>query len=1129
MSRYPRHVGGNAPLRRVTIREFMSVRRDVLSLARAHEEELTLVGATYRTFRRLRLAPKAAWHGRFSLHSTVVDEADAAYDDAVGGALGDDGPALRGYGTYADTNTIDRFSDLATYMVCGDPDDLVENGFTSESLSGTPFRSCAPVWSQADGLFFQKSTRQTRRRELQRPRVLPIPDVLDVIPENWEDVDAPDIGPLPPQEPPPALSLSAPSFIPLPKPTTVVVVPEVSPFPDQLSAKQRRSLRRAIAHSQRSTHAQKHLARAAAHQAKLFPPPPQTGPQFRSDVAGDGPWIYFLGLAIVLRLVKLLVQFELVSPQDHREPPPGALASFAFGLPAAAYALLRPHQVQARRPLALSARLLFIGPTGTVYLRRDACGRMVGVAGQVVRVAWHGYWVLGAFDVAPFAIYRIVEYRSRLRACLRAVDRIPANPLHLMIFTGSFAYWLVPPHIFTRLLDCSQTFAVLAFVVGSVRWYRAYRARVLVAVVNAVNSNHNNAANHKRAATMALLASPSAYNYRWKHAYKARLTDLAQGPFEIARQNALDRVTNTIMRQFPIDYSAAMSVTLSASSELGAQSRLPPQSTWRELPESHVCLWVSLGSLAVATTVVGVCVMFNHREHAYGFHNMSLPNSTLGYQFDTVCLGRGDESLIDEKHQLLLSPDPLVCPRAQVGGTVLGVVSSEFHVARGCACNAHNAFCNRHGKAQPNRTRQFSVDFRRVARQLLAGFSAEYTAMLPIWLERFPKHRQLAITRSIANDTIYPSRVTAFVKREGALNPLTKARLIQGYSTLTTQALHGPSFAALQKSAFALYRHEWAPGVCVTFASGMNCEDLSRWMDDVMLTTVNARFYERDGKNWDATMSLSLFADAEIFYPPHLLWFVRRGYNVSGIVRDYSRVVMRYKLEGTVKSGQNDTTYRNSLINAMITVDAMVVLGLTGDIIIAGDDCLVVVSGDFDEVRFANHEASFGIVPEARKFNHPSHVSFVSGVWLHDGGDHYYFIPKPGRILGKLFWTIRPPPEGEVEVHIHSIVIGLCRALGNVPVVGAFLRSHDNACTEYLVNREKHWRAMQSVLVFDRESVMNDFCIRYDTTPSEVEDLETVYYQLRGKAGLLRHPLVDKILSVDLADAPLRPVDARTC
>lgn len=501
---------------------------------------------------------------------------------------------------------------------------------------------------------------------------------------------------------------------------------------------------------------------------------------------------------------------------------------------------------------------------------------------------------------------------------------------------------------------------------------------------------------------------------------------------------------------------------------------------------------------------------------------------------DTVCLGKGDVSKL-APHNRILRVDPCVqateCGMRQRGATLMGLATRMAFVCRSCPCNAHNALCARHGVAAPVVQRDLSWGrdyFRRIRGEVLHLYLEQLAHWQKAWLEKWPAGKRAAIARSVEDDTVMPNVVHIMVKREVYDKEPTKARLIQFYPNLATQAAFGPEFFSLQKVYTQWFqRREVAPGIRVTFASGMNASDLGAWMRDVLADYGDPWFYERDGKNWDSTMQREHLAVRLAAYDvagQDFLGFVRAGFSVRA--RD-PRGAFRYTLEGTVKSGHNDTTLGNSLVNAVIAAIGLLDMRLRGDIIVAGDDLLTVVEGDFDEHALAGVEAACGIKPEYRKFSSPCDVSFISGIWFPLPAGQWLFTPKPGRLLSRLFWTVHPPADKRAAEYRNGIVAGLRGTCGAMPVVGAFLEAHVDATRGSTPNPAWEHRSclvVESGFFYTRNDVFPAFLKRYGLSAEDVDSAEALLRDSAGRTGIVSHPVFDRLMDVDCSDLHDRPV-----
>jgi len=377
------------------------------------------------------------------------------------------------------------------------------------------------------------------------------------------------------------------------------------------------------------------------------------------------------------------------------------------------------------------------------------------------------------------------------------------------------------------------------------------------------------------------------------------------------------------------------------------------------------------------------------------------------------------------------------------------------------------------------------------------------------WLSRWPQGKQRDIRQSVASDTLAPQRVKFFVKREVLHADMTKARGIQMYFNLATQAHFAVQFAAMQKAtveALGALR-----GITVTVASGMNAGDLSEWMNRVHEDGVVC-YYERDGKSWDATMS-KIHADLRLWWyamaDQSLADFARSCLDVKG-VGYFREGQLRYSVQGTVKSGHNDTTLGNSLVNAAIAYEMMSVLGLTGHILVAGDDCLVALKQRVAVEDLLRVEGELGINPVGWVFTDPTHVSFVSGMWWFAAG-RFWFTPKPGRLVARLWWTVSPPSMRNLSRRRRGIALGLWGVVSSIPVLREW-------CVPDNADRAELIRSLYAGVHYPQLDLERQFCDRYGVAWDDMRRFENDVCDHRSQVGYMISPVLDAMMRIDLAD-----------
>lgn len=455
-------------------------------------------------------------------------------------------------------------------------------------------------------------------------------------------------------------------------------------------------------------------------------------------------------------------------------------------------------------------------------------------------------------------------------------------------------------------------------------------------------------------------------------------------------------------------------------------------------------------------------------------------------------------------------------------------------VARSCQCNGLNALIYRHGAEAPRVLRKFGDYSAAIAR-----LKIEYV-MLPLdvhdgWLTKWPASKQAAILRSVDYDAMQPHRLKTFIKREGGHARPKKGRLIQGYGTLSAQEFCAREFRCFQKALTAMFDvegYELKPGVFVTFGSGLSASDIATWATKARARYATPWFYERDGKNWDSTMQrphheLKLsFARA---VSARLADFMEASYKCTGVARFGSgtnTTLLVYKLTGTVKSGHNDTSSGNSLINAAISAEVFSKLGLRASVIVAGDDMLAVVDGDFDVDQVVAEEAAYGIVPEAAKFSDLADVTFISACFLTEG-ESVVFVPILGRLLLRLWWTTKPPKENVFD-YMYGVACGLKASVGEIPLYSDFLDPVLRRGCDNQLRAQEARRVRWEHSAFGDDGVPPTgfgaaLAMRYGISSEDLRSFGQFLRDLPTEPTYAWHPVSDIIIARDCAEVDRRP------
>jgi hypothetical protein len=272
-------------------------------------------------------------------------------------------------------------------------------------------------------------------------------------------------------------------------------------------------------------------------------------------------------------------------------------------------------------------------------------------------------------------------------------------------------------------------------------------------------------------------------------------------------------------------------------------------------------------------------------------------------------------------------------------------------------------------------------------------------------------------------------------------------------------------------------------------------------------------YYERDGKNWDATMQemhaqlrVSIYACLD----PELAAFAQRCMHVRGKFRR-GPDVFEYMLRWTVKSGHSDTTLGNTLVNLAIAAAAFTAAGVRASVIAAGDDLLVACYSDYDADVIARAEARMGIVPEYRKFTTVEDCSFVSGVFLR-ARDVLWFVPKLGRLMSRLWWTVTPPAPRHRAAFMRGVSRGLW-LVSELPVYRRLL--FDSPGNAVKLRPRVHFLGDPLRPFGDALSAL---ARRYDVTPQALLALDAHLADLTSRPAFVVNDLATHIIRCDCCE-----------
>jgi len=506
-----------------------------------------------------------------------------------------------------------------------------------------------------------------------------------------------------------------------------------------------------------------------------------------------------------------------------------------------------------------------------------------------------------------------------------------------------------------------------------------------------------------------------------------------------------------------------------------------------------------------------------------------------------ICLGYPKVVTVGKGHRLTCPVSGCDASERAPGARLIGRAFSLGYTTAKCVCNSLNALVTRHLKSAPEFTGNFDFArewFQAFLPRLYHMYWADLCHHLDKWLEKWPQKKRQMFLKSQLEDDLALNVVKTFLKKEVTikLSPvpvdyvaffvgsvcLEKARAIQTYLNLYSQMYSGPNFYCLQKSfANALLNYSYM-GIDAVMASGMNAQGIARWMERRM----HLKFLESDGKNWDSTMMRQHHEMKYFIYDfvdPFVGNAARKSAKVKGSIRTRHNFI-KYYAKYTTKSGHNDTSLGNTIVNIAIGVSLLMHFGLSGSVLAMGDDQLVAFKGDLQPQQCTDYIRTFGIEPELNVFDSWQDVTFISGRF-YPSKTGLLFAPRVSSILDKLFWTVRPVLDKKEEHFRAGIVKCVKCVMNDFPIVGPFLDVHARE-----INRKVYAEADISSpdsykfrYIFDsptpasNQLLLDYICCKHDVGPWEVRDLEK---QIResNQYDILTHPTLTRIRNDERAD-----------
>lgn len=388
----------------------------------------------------------------------------------------------------------------------------------------------------------------------------------------------------------------------------------------------------------------------------------------------------------------------------------------------------------------------------------------------------------------------------------------------------------------------------------------------------------------------------------------------------------------------------------------------------------------------------------------------------------------------------------------QAGLTRVAHASGDRIVFATCEHNGHRALLDRH-LAQPKYALARPIEVnQRFGSDLSRAYLARLGGHRRQWRERWSVGKLQLIDRARQLEYDRPNRVKLSVKREPAARDSVRPRGIQAYSSLATQARFGPEHSVFQKALFATLRdYELCPGVRVSGTSGWQVRDFVDWADSIPDGWV---FTECDMSAFDSTVTApwrQLVVAYMRLCDSDLADHVEAGIDCTGSISCDPGT--RYRVHGTTKSGHNDTTSGNTIVNATATAASLWRIGIEARVLVIGDDMLAAHPPcEAACERLVSELRAHGFTPKAATFSDVNHVTYAGGVFTRTSGSTLYH-QRLGKLVQSLFLSVNPPSARHRARYLHGVATGFLSTYAGHPFYEAFLRPHVIDGEEWLPGR----------------------------------------------------------------------------
>lgn len=410
-----------------------------------------------------------------------------------------------------------------------------------------------------------------------------------------------------------------------------------------------------------------------------------------------------------------------------------------------------------------------------------------------------------------------------------------------------------------------------------------------------------------------------------------------------------------------------------------------------------------------------------------------------------------------------------------------------------------------------------------------------------MWNSRYPcnqRQRHDKALASLPKNCIKPDfkfNYEAFVKTEKqiwaqpGLDSVDKdPRMIQGCDDRYNVITGPPIFAIANK-----LKQIWNSEHCIFYPSGASAEDVGKWF------ALSELYYETDFSRFDSSIHKELLQfEIEVYVRLGLPKDIAKIMNLNLNSSAYTKLGVKFDVIGTRRSGTQNTSCGNSLLNGLIhaflineaSEDKTVYRDFEYKMIVLGDDNLTCVNPGnlarcaarraFDEVHTIFADLGLNAVTNIRYYGEEYNVEFCSSrFWPMDGS--FVLGSKLGRTLAKFGWFVNPPIDNnEQRMLLYGTAMSRYYDMKYLPVLRVFSKKMIEFSSKFngpnpKVNVFSH-KITGSLDHEINPQIYEYIQLNTGVTKEQLDDVERLLEQVKGVPAVISHPVLEVLIDADL-------------